>query len=86
MYHPASLRSDGGRPRLEGVATFPWSTWQASLGMSGNLPVDSVATFPWIGWQKSVEYANKPMKQCFASFSGIAHKLEETEVERKFFL
>jgi len=57
MYHPASLRSDGGRPRLEGVATFPWSTWQASLGMSGNLPVDSVATFPWIGWQKSVEYA-----------------------------
>jgi hypothetical protein len=59
MYHPASLRSDGGRLRLEGVATFPWSTWQASLGMSGNLPVDSVATFPWTRWQKSVEYAER---------------------------
>ncbi len=29
---------------------------------------------------------NKRMKQRFASFSGIVHKLEETEVERKFFL
>ena len=40
IYHPASLRSEGGRLRLEWVATFPWSTWQASRGLGGRLHVD----------------------------------------------
>lgn len=50
MYHPASLRSDGGRLRLDCVATLPWSTWQASCGLGGG--------FLWMRWQKSVEYAS----------------------------
>jgi hypothetical protein len=37
---PASRCSDGGRLRLEGVATFPWSTWQRSRGLGGRLHVD----------------------------------------------
>src|SRR5205823_3831842 len=41
--HPASLRSDGGRLRLEWVATLPWTEWQVSRGLGGRLPVDWVA-------------------------------------------
>ena len=40
LYRPASLRSEGGRLHLEWVATFPWSTWQASRGLGGRFPMD----------------------------------------------
>ena len=51
MYHPASLRSEGGQasPGLGGnlpvvhVAVFTWTGWQLSRGLSGNLPMDWVA-------------------------------------------
>ena len=60
--------ADGGRRRLEGVATSPGSTWQRSRGLGGRRHVDCVATFPWMGWQTSVEYA---MPQIFW-YSAIA--------------
>jgi hypothetical protein len=37
---------------------MPWTGWQHSHGLDGNIPMDCVATFPWTGWQKSVEYAD----------------------------
>jgi hypothetical protein len=36
---------------------MPWTGWQKSSGLGGNIPMDCVATFLWTGWQKSVEYA-----------------------------
>jgi hypothetical protein len=34
-YHPASLRSEGGN--------IPWTRWQKSSGLGGNIPLDWVA-------------------------------------------
>jgi hypothetical protein len=57
-YDPASLCSEGASHAVDWMATFPWTGWQKSSGLDGNIPVDYVATFPWTGWQKSVEYAS----------------------------
>src|SRR5262249_4016118 len=50
---PASRCSEGGRLRLEWVATLPWSTWQRSRGLGGSVPMDWVAGFTWTEWQPS---------------------------------
>src|SRR6266705_6695081 len=42
-YDPASLRSEGGSHAVEWMATFPWTGWQHSHGLRGNIPVDWVA-------------------------------------------
>jgi hypothetical protein len=39
---------------------------------------------PAMDLARGLPYLNKCMKQRFASFSGIVHKLEETEIEREF--
>jgi hypothetical protein len=54
------------------MATFPWTGWQKSSGLGGNIPMDYVATFPWTGWQKSVEYARPRAMTRISRFAALA--------------
>ena len=51
--HPASRCSDGGRLPPGVGGNLPWSTWQASRGLSGRNRVDWVTGFMWTEWQPS---------------------------------
>jgi hypothetical protein len=70
-YDPASLCSEGASHAVDWMATFPWTGWQKSSGLDGNIPVDYVATFPWTGWQKSVEYAVSPVWLTYTVLSEV---------------